>query len=109
MALNLPKADLKKAYSDAWYTVVGAGGNLQEWVDGMGELLTKEGIGQPKEWFVSKGSDVNRTFHLKGKNRFKADLVFLFFPLDGMDIYALATFKIRMNDHWFCDVIDNRR
>ena len=109
MAMKLPKADLDQAYKGAWYTVAGAGGDLREWVDGMTNLLEKEGIGRPAEWYVSKGTDVNRKFKLKGENRFQADLVFLFFPLDGMKVERLSTFKIRMHDHWFNDLIDNRR
>ena len=70
MAMKLPKADLDQAYKGAWYTVAGAGGDLREWVDGMTNLLEKEGIGRPAEWYVSKGTDVNRKFKLKGENRF---------------------------------------
>ena len=81
--------------------------NLQEWVDGYENMLAEKEIGKPVEWFTCKGKDVNAEFELQGNERFKNDLTFLFFPLDGLHIGKLAMFKLGMGDRWFDDVIDN--
>ena len=32
--INIAKANLREAYNGSYYTILGAGGDLQEWVDG---------------------------------------------------------------------------
>ena len=103
----LRKANIKKADKGSMYTIVGAGGNVQEWVNGYHQLLDKAEIGKPVEWFISKGKDVNEEFKLEGVHRFPEDLTFLFFPLDGLNLSELAMFRLRMKDRWFDDLIDN--
>lgn len=105
--MDINKVNLKSAYNGSYYTITGAGGDLQEWIDGYNGMLKEQGIGQPKEWFTCKGTDINREYSLTGDNRFQDDLTFLFFPLDGLDGPKLAVFKIRMEDRWFDDIVDN--
>ena len=104
---SIAKANLQKAYNGSYYTILGAGGDLQEWVDGYNEMLAEEGIGKPKDWFYAKGAQVNKEFGLIGHEAFKARLTILFFPLDDLDIGKLAIFKLRRGDRWFDDIIDN--
>lgn len=104
---GIAKVDLQKAYNGSYYTILGAGGDLQEWVDGYNEMLAEEGIGKPTDWFYAKGAQVNKEFGLTGSEAFKARLTILFFPLDGLDIGKLAIFKLRRGDRWFDDIIDN--
>lgn len=105
--MTLEQVDFKAAKKNDYYTIVGAGGDLQEWVDGYKEMLAEQEIGEPKAFFTCKGSDVNAYYRLSKKNRLKDDLTLLFFPLDGLDISRLAIFKIKMGDHWFSDVVAN--
>ena len=105
--INIAKANLREAYNGSYYTILGAGGDLQEWVDGYNQMLAEEGIGKPKDWFYAKGAQVNKEFGLIGHEAFKARLTILFFPLDGLDIGKLAIFKLKMEDRWFDDIIDN--
>lgn len=100
---------LDKAYNGSYYTIIGAGGDLQEWKDGYQELLNKENIGTIKEWITFTGSDMNTKYNLTGDNAYPNDLTFLAFPLDGLEIGKLAIFKIRMRDRWFDDIVDNNR
>jgi len=104
---NIAKANLQEAYNGSYYTILGAGGDLQEWVDGYNQMLAEEGIGKPTAWFYAKGAAVNKEFGLAGNEAFKARLTILFFPLDGLDIGKLAIFKLKMEDRWFDDIIDN--
>lgn len=98
---------LDEAYEGSWYTITGAGGDTQEWKDGYQDLLNKEGIGTITRWERWYGADMNRKYHLTGNNRYKDDLVFMAFPLDGLDITKLAIFKMEMQDRWFDDIVDN--
>ena len=106
---DLKKVNLSKAYKGCYYTIIGAGGDLQEWLDGYEKWLTEQEIGLPANWYYATGDDVNKIYHFTGKNKFKKDLILLFFPLNGLDVSRLATFKIRAQDHWFNDIIDDKR
>lgn len=98
---------LKKAYDGSYYTIVGAGGDINEWKQGYQDLLDKEGIGKIKEWIEFTGDDMNKEFQLTGDNAYEPDLHFLAFSLDGLNLSKLAIFKIRMQDRWFNDIVDN--
>lgn len=103
----MKKVNLKEAYKHSYYTILGAGGDLQEWVDGYENWMNEQEIGKPVDWFTCNGKDVNEEFSLVGDNRFKDELTLLFFPLDGLNIGKLAIFKLMRGDRWFDDVIDN--
>ena len=103
----MKKVNLKEAYKHSYYTIIGAGGDLQEWVDGYEDWLNEQGIGKPVEWLTCKGKDVNEELGIIGDNRFQSDVTLLFFPLDGLNIGKLAIFKLMHGDRWFDDVIDN--
>lgn len=95
------------AYEGSYYTIIGCGGDLNDWKVGYEELLAKEGVGKPKEWHSFTGADMNDEYSLTGENRYPDDLTFLCFPLDGLDIGKLAMFKLRMGDRWFDDIVNN--
>jgi hypothetical protein len=114
-ATEVPLADLDAAYRGSWYFIAGAGGDLQEWIDGYEGLLAEQGIEKPRQWFRTVGAEINRfAEHQKGgllahRDAFQADLTCLLFPLDGLNMGRLPLFKIRMEDRWFDDVIQNMR
>lgn len=99
---------LEKAYEGSFYTILGAGGDLQEWQDGYEKLLEDNGIGKPTEWFQTTGAEIN-AFAGENDNPFPDDLTCLLFPLDGLNVGKLAMFKLSMGDRWFDDVVDNMR
>ena len=105
--MTIQNEKLRKAYEGSYYTIEGTGGDLQEWKDGYADLMRKESIGKPTEWIEFTGKDMNEEFHLTGDNRYPDDLHFLAFPLDGLDVGKLAIFKLRMEDRWFTDIVDN--
>jgi len=106
--------DLKKAKEGSYYFISGAGGDLAEWVKGYEDLLEQEGIGKPVKWFQTTGAAVN-DFAFPGgwmttmRQAFPHDLTCLAFPLDGLNAGKLAMFKMRAQDRWFDDVVDNMR
>lgn len=98
---------LQKAYEGSYYTITGVGGDLQEWKDGYAKMLKEQGIGEIKEWIEFTGADMNYEYDLFGNNAYPDDLHFLAFPLDNLDIGKLAIFKLKMQDRWFDDIVDN--
>jgi hypothetical protein len=108
------KAGLQMAYEGSYYFIGGCGDPLDEWVTGYHGLLAEEGIGEPREWFKTTGALVNDFAFPEGwistnHDCFKPDLTVLMFSLDGLNAGKLALFKLRMQDRWFDDVIDNMR
>ena len=98
---------LRKAYNGSYYTIVGVGGDLNEWKNGYSSWLEREGIGHISEWIDFVGKDMNDEFNFIKSNRYPDSLHFLAFPLDGLDVGKLAMFKMRMGDRWFDDIVDN--
>ena len=100
--------DLSRAYDGSWYTICGAGGDLNEWVTGLTGLMAAEGIGSPTAWFTFTGADINR-YAGPNNNPFADDLTVLAFPLDGLNVGRLSLFRLHMQDRWFDDIINNMR
>lgn len=103
-------SDLSVAMSGSWYTILGVV-NPQEYIDGYEGLLAEEGIGKPEAWYKTTGKDVNlfAGTAVAYDDQFPDDLTILMFPLDGLNVGKLAMFKLRMQDRWFDDIIDNMR
>lgn len=102
--INNPNLD--ELYEHDAYTIIGAGGELQEWFDGYQGLLDEKEIGEILEWNVFSGRDLNDYI---GKDIYDNDLTILAFPIGNLNVGKLAIFKLMMNDRWFCDVVDNGR
>ena len=102
---------IRDAYNGSFYTILGAGGDLHEWVDGYTETLSIAGIGKPKVFIQTTGAEVNafaNTFaEVADDNKFRDDLSILMFPLDGLNVGELAMFKIQNGDRWFDDIVNN--
>jgi hypothetical protein len=93
--------------SGSWYTITGAGGDLNKWKTGYQNMLNESCIGTIREWAMFTGAEMNAYYGLTGSNAYKDDLHFLAFSLDGLDVNKLAIFKIVMNDRWFDDIVAN--
>lgn len=108
---TLKKADLTTAEDGSWYTIAGAGGDPQEWVEGVEQLLEDKGIGKPVAWYQCTGADVNEHAgdSVRPNDQFQEDLTFLLFPLEGLHVGKLAMFKLAMQDRWFDDIVQNMR
>lgn len=107
---TMTQEDLQRAREGSWYTILGAGGDLEEWVSGYEDLMAKEGIGKPVQWYFCQGSNLNQYMKpTEERDRFPGDLGVLMFPLDGLHVGKLALFKLGMQDRWFDDVVGNTR
>lgn len=101
--------DFEKFYKGNYYTIVGCGGDLNEWRKGYQKLLDDNNIGTIREWYSFTGKEINDYYRFEGKNRFADDLSFLAFPIVGLNVGKLAILKVRMSDHWFNDLVDNSK
>jgi len=99
--------DLTQARAESWYTIIGCGGDLYEWVEGYEKAMSAAEIGTPVQWYRTTGHAVNELTQGEGFDRFPADLTMLLFPLDGLNAGSLALFKLAMGDRWFDDICDN--
>ena len=111
-------ADLQEAYEGSYYTILGCGGDLQEWIEGYEEMLANGGIGTPIRWLQTTGERINNFAVHAGsgapdgvdfRNWFQPSLVLLMFSLEGLDVSKLAMFKLVWGDRWFDYIIDNMR
>ena len=105
------KEQLYPLYSGSAYTIIGCGGDLHEWITGLTKMLKEQEIGEPKKWYTFNGALVNDyACEIPCKDdRFQSDIIFLAFPLDGLNLGKLAMFKLQMQDRWFDDIVDNMR
>lgn len=99
---------LNEAYKGNYYTIIGCGGDLNEWKEGYAQLLKKEGIGTIRHWIEFTGADMNSVYGLTGDNAYQPDLQFLAFRLEeDMNIPILSILKLALRDRWFNDIVDN--
>ena len=111
----LTSEDLQDAFDGSYYTIIGTGDPLDEWVTNYEKLLEEKEIGKPVERFTTTGDSVN-AFAVKTNggliqsgDRFQPGLTFMLFPLTGLSTGRLAIFKMMMQDRWFDDIIQNMR
>lgn len=107
--IKLTNEQLKELANTSAYTITGAGGNLNEWIEGYNKMLKEQEIGEPKEWYTFSGKQMNEVFDLSGDNQYNSSLTFLAFPLDNLNVGKLAIFKLRMQDRWFDGIVENNR
>ena len=94
--------DLRRMEGREGLVLQGCGGDLQEWVDGINELLTEEGVLQNDSWL----SDVS-VFQHDG-------LTNLLFAFEGaeLDMGRLALWRLRTHEQfggtWLSDYVPNR-
>ena len=103
---------LDKAYKGSYLTVIGAGGSIEDWKEGLQSMFDREKIGKVSEWIVFNGTDMNTKYKLKGSKAYPGDLTFLACPLDGLDVGKLAMFRLRFDPNsmkWFSDIVDNNK
>lgn len=107
--------DLDAARSGSYYTIRGAGGDLSDYARHVAEFLVGQQVGDPTSWWTTSGAHVNeyaRRVHgaeIHPDDLFPADLTFLMFPLDGLDVGRLAVQRVVLRDVWFDDMIANMR
>lgn len=101
--------EFEEMTNGSWYTIIGCGGDLNQWKECYQGLLKERGIGalDISKFKSFTGKDINDYYNLKGYKRFEEDLNFLAFPLDGLNVGALTMLKIRMGDKWFGDIVSN--
>jgi hypothetical protein len=114
MTTIIQPCELTAATEGSYFTILGAGGDLQEWVDGITDALREAQIGTPAAWYVTTGAAINRHAEqghavIADRDRFQPDLVVLMFPLDGLAVGKLAMFKLQTGAAWFDDILDNMR
>lgn len=96
--------DLRKAHGKEGLVFQGCGGDLQKWVDGVNDLLTKAGI-------------LKNNAHFENVTKFQmTDHTCLLFPFEdvgeNLDVGQLAVWRLRTYDTfgamWLSDFVENK-
>lgn len=104
---NVSLHELRKMNGSEGLILQGCGGDLQEWVDGINEMLTENGILQNESRF-------EKAYTFNNEN-----LTCLLFPFDGvhldgvhLDVGKLAVWRLETRETfgstWLSDYVDNR-
>ena len=99
---NISLHELRKMNYSEGLVIQGCGGDLQEWADGINEMLTERGILQNESRFEKAYTFNNEK------------LTCLLFPFDGvqLDIGKLAMWRLETRETfgstWLTDYVDNR-
>ena len=108
--MDIEVANLREAYDGSFYTILGAGGDLAEWTDGIQKLFDRDGIGTVSRFVRTSGKEINHFAeergHVAADNHFQDDLTVLMFPLDGLNGGKLAMFRLMAGDRWFDDLVN---
>lgn len=94
--------ELRKMNNSEGLILQGCGGDLQEWVDGINDMLTESGILQNESRF-------EKAYTFSNEN-----LTCLLFPFDGvqLDVGKLAMWRLETRETfgstWLSDYVDNR-
>ena len=94
--------ELRKMNNKEGLVLQGCGGDLQEWVDGINEMLTENGILQNENRF-------EKAYTFSNEN-----LTCLLFPFDGvqLDVGRLAMWRLKTRETfgstWLSDYVNNR-
>ena len=99
---NVSLHELRKMDNKEGLVLQGCGGDLQEWVDGINEMLTENGILQNENRF-------EKAYTFNNEN-----LTCLLFPFDGvqLDVGKLAMWRLETRETfgstWLSDYVNNR-
>lgn len=99
---NVSLHELRKMDNKEGLVLQGCGGDLQEWVDGINDMLTESGILQNESKF-------EKAYTFNNEN-----LTCLLFPFEGvqLDVGRLAMWRLETRETfgstWLSDYVDNR-
>lgn len=99
--------EIKEVYNNSYSTILGAGGDLQEWVNGITEWMKENNFGEMSNIVTFKGKDVNKIWDLKDNNKLPNDLTILAWSNDKIDLNKYCISRMQMGIRWFDDIIDN--
>ncbi len=98
---NITLHELRKMNGSEGLVLQGCGGDLQEWVDGINEMLTESGI-------LRNGSRFEKAYTFRNEG-----LTCLLFPFDGvkLDVGKLAMWRLETRETfgsiWLSDYVPN--
>lgn len=98
---NISLNELRKMNGSEGLVLQGCGGDLQEWVDGINDMLTESEI-------LRNGSRFDKAYTFKNEG-----LTCLLFPLDGiqLDVGKLAIWRLETRETfgsiWLSDYVPN--
>ena len=108
--IKATEQDIEELRNKSAFTFIGAGGNLNDWMIGINDILKQHLINQVSRFYTWNGKLMNDMYELTQNNAYQDDLNFLAFditeiPMD--QIGKLSMLKLAMGARWLDDIIDN--
>lgn len=108
--IKATEQDIEELRNKSAFTFIGAGGNLNDWMIGINDILKQHLINQVSRFYTWNGKLMNDMYELTQNNAYQDDLTFLAFditeiPMD--QIGKLSMLKLAMGARWLDDIIDN--
>ena len=106
--IKATKQDIEALRNKSAFTFIDIGGNLNEWMVGINDVLKQHSINQVSKFYTWNGKLMNDVYELT--NTYKDDITFLAFditeiPMD--QIGKLSMLKLAIGARWLDDIVDN--
>lgn len=108
--IKATEQDIEELRSKSAFTFIGAGGNLNDWMIGINDILKQHLINQVSKFYTWNGKLMNDMYGLTQNNAYQDDITFLAFditeiPID--QIGKLSMLKLAMSARWLDDIVAN--
>lgn len=108
--IKATEQDIEELRNKSAFTFIGAGGNLNDWMVGINDVLKQHLINQVSRFYTWNGKLMNDMYGLTQNNAYQDDITFLAFditeiPMD--QIGKLSMLKLTMHARWLDDIVDN--
>lgn len=108
--IKATEQDIEELRNKSAFTFIGAGGNLNDWMIGINDILKQHLINQVSRFYTWNGKLMNDMYGLTQNNAYQDDITFLAFditeiPMD--QIGKLSMLKLVMHARWLDDIVDN--
>lgn len=108
--IKATEQDIEVLRNKSAFTFIGAGGNLNEWMVGVNDMLKQHLINQVSKFYTWNGKLMNDMYGLTGTNAYQDDITFLAFDITEIptdQIGKLSMLKLAIGARWLDDIVNN--
>ena len=108
--IKATEQDIEALRNKSAFTFVGAGGNLNDWMVGINDILKQHSINQVSKFYTWNGKLMNDMYELTQNNAYQDGITFLAFDISEIpmdQIGKLSMLKLTMRARWLDDIVDN--
>lgn len=108
--IKATEQDIEELRNKSAFTFIGAGGDLNEWMVGVNDMLKQHLINQVSKFYTWNGKLMNDMYGLTGTNAYQDDITFLAFDITEIptdQIGKLSMLKLAIGARWLDDIVNN--